>query len=118
MTHNEFENVSLLEVITSNTNDEEYSIPLDISDIINICKDFSNLGYNIQNQIDAILEVGIEEAIKSGSVKQESLPKIRYFLQKIIDNPYFGDAAYQAKECLHLIDTYKYTLKIKDVNVN
>ena len=37
------------------TNEEEYSdIPIDISDIINICKEYNKLGGDIQNQIDYI----------------------------------------------------------------
>lgn len=107
MTHNEFESLSLLEVITSNENEEEYSIPLDISDIISICKDFNNLGWQIQNQVENILEVGVEESIKSGNVRRESLPHIKYFLQRICKNVYFGDAVSQAQNCISLIQKYE-----------
>ena len=88
--------------------DERYSsIPLCINDIISICKDFSHLGFQIQNQIDNILEIGIEEAINNGSVKQISLPHIKFFLCRICDNPYFGDASLRAQDCLTLIKQYE-----------
>lgn len=112
MTLNELDTISLNEVNTS-TEDEEFSIPLDISDIISICKDFNSLGWQVQNQIDSILDVGVEESIKTGQVKQESLPRIKFFLRRICDNAYFGDASSQAQDCLRLIrqfeDKYKVT---------
>ncbi len=108
MTLNEFETLSLVETTTSSDNkDEEYSIPLDISDIISICKDFNSLGWQVQTQIDNILENGVEESIRNGSVKQESLPRIKYFLRRICGNAYFGDAVSQAQDCLLLIKQYE-----------
>jgi hypothetical protein len=89
-----------------NNIDEEYSIPLDISDIITICKEYNTLGYNIQDQVNYILELGVEKSLKLNLVKQESLPHIKEFLRKIFNNPYFGDATLQAKECIYLIDLY------------
>jgi hypothetical protein len=86
--------------------DEEFSIPLDISDIISICREYNKLGSMIQLQVEQILEIGVEEAVKAGAVKQESLPDIKIFLDKICDNPYFGDANLQAKNCLYLIDLF------------
>src|SRR5271157_6352337 len=97
MTLNEFESLSLVETSTSDNKDEEFSIPIDISDIISICKDFNSLGWQVQNQIENILEIGVEESIKSGNVKPESLPRIRYFLHRICNNAYFGDAVSQAQ---------------------
>lgn len=106
MTFNEPKSLVVLSANTSSK--EEYSsIPLDISDIINICKDFNNLGWQIQKQIENILEIGVEESIKSGFVKQESLLHIKFFLQQIYSNPYFGDAAYQAQDCIELIQQYE-----------
>lgn len=86
--------------------EEEFSVPIDITDIIFICKEFNKLGYNIQNQMDSILEFGIEESIKSGQVKQEALPHIEDFLKKVMKNPYFGDATSQANDCIFLIRDY------------
>ena len=86
--------------------EEEYSIPIDISDIINICREFTKLTWQMQNQIDNILEMGVEESIKSGAVQRTSLPHIKSFLMRICDNSYFGDATFQAKETLYLIDFY------------
>ena len=113
MTLTEFETLSLIETKPSDEKDEEYSIPLDISDIINICKDFNSLGWHIQNQIENILEVGLEESIKNGSVEQESLPRIKYFLKRICGNAYFGDAVSQAEDCLELIHQYEDNHKIR-----
>ena len=98
--------LEVLNVITSNDQDEEYSIPLDISDIISICREYNKLGWQIQNQVENILEVGVEESIRSGNVKRESLPHIKSFLQSISRNAYFGDASAQAEECIFLIDSY------------
>lgn len=96
---------------TPNEAKEEFSIPLNISDIISICREFSKLSWKVQSQVENILELGVEEAIKIGIVKQESLPHIKDFLLSICQNPYFGDAILQAEECIFLIDDYydKYT---------
>ncbi len=112
MTLNELDTHGLIEANTQNENDEEFSIPLCIDDIISICKDFNSLGKQVQNQIDNILEIGVEEAIKTGNVQQEYLPHVKFFLQKIIKNPYFGEAASQAQDCLKLIHQYEYKYKI------
>ncbi len=98
---------------TSSTEDnDEYSIPLDISDIISICREYNKLGAQIQNQVEQILEVGVEESIKSGNVKRESLPFIKSFLKTISQNPYFGDAVSQAYDCIKLIKAYEAENKI------
>lgn len=104
---NEFDTLSVVETLTSN-NKDEFSIPLCMNDIISICKDFNNLGWQIQKQIENILEIGLEESIKSNYVKQESLPHIKFFLKQIVNNAYFGDAASQAQDCLELIQQYEY----------
>ena len=85
---------------------EEFSIPLNISDLIIICKEFNKLGYNMQNQIDSILDLGVQESLNTGILKKESIPFIKNFLNTIETNPYFGDASWQAKEALHLLDEY------------
>jgi hypothetical protein len=92
--------------------EEEYSIPLDISDIINICREFNKLGWQIQNQVENILEVGVEEAINNGYVKRHSLPHIKNFLKSICKNPYFGDAISQAEDCICLINEYENSHKL------
>ena len=92
---------------TSLQKDDEFSIPLDISDILNICRAYNQLGWSIQTQVENILEIGVEEAIKVGSVKKESFPHIKAFLRCITDNPYFGDAGSQALDCLGLIKEYE-----------
>ncbi len=116
MTLNEFETLSLIETETKEDKDEEFSIPIDISDIISICKDFNSLGWQIQQQVENILEVGVEESIKSGAVKQESLPHIKYFLRKICDNAYFGDAVAQAQDCIRLIQDYEERHQVRRVS--
>jgi hypothetical protein len=112
MTANQLEVLSLVTSTLNDEKDDEYSIPLDISDIINICREYSKLTWQIRGQIEAILEVGAEEAIRSGEVNKTSLPHIKYFLQRICDNAYFGDAASQAKECIKLIQQYEDKHKI------
>jgi len=113
MTLNEFESLAVIETTTSEEKDDEFSIPLDISDIISICRDFNNLGWQIQQQVENILEVGVEESIKSGNVKKESLPQVKHFLRSICKNAYFGDAVSQAQDCIRLIQDYeeKYQLR-------
>jgi hypothetical protein len=112
MTLNEYETLELIETTTSTDKDEEFSIPLDISDIISICRDYNSLGWQVQNHVENILEVGVEEAIRSGKVKQESLPRVKYFLRRICGNAYFGDAVSQAEDCLKLIHQYEHKHQI------
>jgi hypothetical protein len=81
--------------------------PIDISDILNICKEYSKLGWYIQMHMEYLIENGIEEAVKSGRVDRATLPHIKQFLLKIGNNGYFGDAAEQAQELLALLDYYE-----------
>lgn len=92
---------------TTSDQDDNIDIPIDISDIINICKEYSKLGWQIQKQVEEITEMGIEEAIATGKVKISSLPYIKDFLCSVSDNMYFGDAADQAKECIALIEYFE-----------
>lgn len=94
-------------VVSSEEQEEEYSIPLDISDIISICREYNKLGWQIQNQVENILEVGVDQSIRSGIVKKESLPHIKSFLTSICRNAYFGDAVSQAQDCIALIEEYE-----------
>ena len=116
MTLNEFESHTINDTTTSEEKDDEFSIPLDISDIISICRDFNSLGWQIQQQVENILEVGVEESIKSGNVKKESLPRIKFFLKKICGNAYFGDAVSQADDCIRLIQDYEEKYQIRQVS--
>jgi hypothetical protein len=100
----------------SNTKDDEYSIPLDTSDIIFICREYAKLGWQIQNQIEDILDIGVEEAIKSGTVQKTSLPYIKNFLMQITRNPYFGDAASQSNDCIRLIQQYEENNNIRKIS--
>lgn len=99
--------LTLVSTSTSNDQDDEYSIPLDISDIISICREYNKLGWQIQSQVENILEVGVAESIKNGIVKKESLPHIKSFLLSISKNAYFGDAVSQADDCIQLIQEYE-----------
>lgn len=107
MTAQNLDNLTLINNVAVTDQDEEFSIPLDISDIIAICKEFNKLGWQIQNQIENILDLGVEESIKSGIVNQKSLPFIKSFLSSVSKNAYFGDAVAQAEECIHLISEYE-----------
>lgn len=91
----------------SENTEEEFSIPLDLSDIIFICQEYYKLGWHIQSQIEYILENGVDESVKSGVVKKEALPHIKNFLKQIYDNGYFGDASSQAQDCIELIKQYE-----------
>lgn len=93
---------------TYNTEDE-YNIPLDISDLIHICKEYSLLGQQIQHQVEIILELGVEQAVKAKLVNANALPHIKNFLQQITQNAYFGDATEQAQECISLLEKYQKT---------
>lgn len=103
------DNVKFTSSQTTDKDEENFENPIDISDIINVCKEYSRLGWQIQHQIECITETGIEEAIKSGTVKITSLPLIKHFLQSVSENPLFGDASYQANECIALIENYELT---------
>lgn len=111
MTAHDSKGLELIELVTNETTttiaDDEFSIPLDISDIISICKEYNKLGWQIQDQVESILELGMNESIKSGKVKRESLPFIKQFLQQIVKNAYFGDAVSQAQDCIQLIKGYE-----------
>lgn len=102
------QDVNVLGFLNTTLSDgEEFSSPIDITDIISICKEYNKLGWQIQNQVENIIEFGVEESIKSGFVKQESLPHIREFLIAVSRNPYFGEAILQAQQCVDLILKYE-----------
>lgn len=99
--------LDVLKLASSANQDEEFSIPLCIEDLIKICKEYNRLGWQMQNQVEAILEFGVEESIQAGFVKKESLPHIKSFLKEISRNVYFGDAVSQAHDCIQLIHNYQ-----------
>jgi len=111
MTAHELKTLALTESTPVSDKEEEFSIPLDISDIINICREYTKLGGQIQQQVENILEVGVDESIKSGIVKRESLPHVKSFLRAICGNAYFGDAVSQAHDCIKLIQEYEHKYK-------
>lgn len=87
---------------------EDFIAPIDISDIISICKEFNKLGANMQNQIDNMLELGVEDSVKNGTIKVQSLPHIKQFLNQIRQNVYLGDASDQAEELMAMIELFEY----------
>lgn len=108
MTVNEFQNLTVSDTESSNhEQDEEYNIPIDITDIIAICQEFNRLGWKIQQQVENLLEVGVEESIKTGYVEKESLPLIKSFLNAVSRNAYFGDAVNQSNDCIKIIQQYE-----------
>lgn len=107
MTAHQLKSLTLSEISTATDQEEEFSIPLDISDIINICREYNKLGWQIQQQVENILEVGVEESIKGGKVSRGSLPHIKSFLKAISRNAYFGDAVSQAHDCIKLIQEFE-----------
>lgn len=92
------------------------STPIDISEVISICKEYSTLGFLIQSQIDFIMENGFEEAVKSNKITASTLIHIKDFLNKISHMHYLGDAAIQAEDSIKEIE--KYESKLKRINVN
>jgi len=83
-----------------------YDIPLNVSDILHICNEYSKLGLTIQNQVNYIVEFGLEESIQNKYVKPEYLPYICNFLEKLCENVYFGDAVDQSKEIIFNIKAH------------
>lgn len=110
------QDVKLLEAM--GVGEEEYSIPLDISDIISICREYNKLGWQIQNQVESILDLGVDQAIQAKYVKRESLPHIKSFLRSICQNPYFGDAVDQAQDCIFLIEDHEQQHKALSIQTN
>jgi hypothetical protein len=105
MTAHELKNLVLVST-TPNENNDEYNIPLDITDIISICREFNKLGWQIQSQVENILEIGVEESIKTGKVKQSSLHHIKSFFKAVHNNPYFGDSSLQSQDIIYQIDNF------------
>lgn len=84
--------------------DEYTDIPIDISDIINVCREYNKLGWKIQSQIECLLDNGVDDSIKNGIITKESLPQIKHFLKSISRNAYFGDSCAQSDDLILKID--------------
>lgn len=106
MSVHEFMNLGLISGVNKKQKGDS-SESLNISDIINICREFNKLGYNIQHQVETILELGVEQSIKSGKVKSEAMPHIKQFLSYICENSYFGEASEQAFQCYLMIEEFE-----------
>jgi hypothetical protein len=106
-----FEHIDIAAIQQAATSNDDFSIPLCMDDIISICKDFSQLGNQVQTKIEDMLELGVEEAIGSGKVDQKYLPYVKFFLSKITENPFFGEARDQAQDCLRSIYLFETTHK-------
>jgi hypothetical protein len=117
MSANENIHINLL----NNVNKEKKAEPesLNIYDIINICIEYNKLGYNIQKQVEAILESGVEQSIRNGKITSESIPHIKQFLSYICENSYSSEASEQAFQYYLTIEEFeheypKYFLKHKN----
>lgn len=80
-------------------------IPLHISDITSICKQFSKLSSKSKVTLELILEEGIQ-AINSGKISYAEVFELKEFLVTIKDNPLFGDASQQADLILNEINYF------------
>lgn len=96
-----------MKTIKTNIVPEALNNPLDLSDIMNVCKEYTSLGTNLQYQTQMVLDLGVEEAIKSRAVSIAALPHIRAFLKTIAENSLFGEAAMLATDCLFEIEMFE-----------
>jgi hypothetical protein len=85
---------------------DEIDVPLDLSDILAICQEYSLLGFQLQNCLTNILDNGVEETVNSGKLNLSHIPFLIGFLDILSKNPYFGDAAYQAKQVKVLLQKF------------
>jgi hypothetical protein len=86
--------------------DDEFDIPLDISDILEICQEYNSLGFQLQGNLQNILEEGVEAVIASGKLNRKFIPFIIGFFDKLSKNAYLGDSAYQAKQLVEVLTQY------------
>lgn len=121
MSANENIDINLINNVNKEKNKEKKADPesLNIYDIINICIEYNKLGYNIQKQVKAILESGVEQSIRNGKITSESIPHIKQFLSYICENSYSSEASEQAFQCYLMIEEFeheypKYFLKHKN----
>jgi hypothetical protein len=74
------------------TENDEFDIPLNITDFIEVCKNYSNLG-NYQTYIDQLAEDN-----EAKSVPINVIPGLIRFFDSISNNPYFGDARFASNK--------------------
>jgi hypothetical protein len=76
---------------------DEFSIPLNVTDFLEVCKIYANLGA-YQTYIDQLAEdkqaIGIPVSI---------IPNLIEFFDSISNNPYFGEAASSAKDTSNIL---------------
>lgn len=96
-----------LSLVQPQASDDTFDIPIDINDIIEICKEYSKLGFKIQYQIQNIMEFGVQHCLDNHLIYISSLPLIKDFLNSICANAWFGDACLQANDCIALIEDYE-----------
>lgn len=95
---------------------ETINTPISMFDILSICREFSKLGYQMQQQVETITELGIKDAINSKAVSAAALPHIKFFLQQVIRNPYFGEAVDQAADAVRMIENWQESNPTKLMN--
>jgi len=93
-------------------------VPLDLSDLLTLCKEYSRLGFNLQNQVEILIDCGVETAINQRLIARSSLPHIRAFLKTIEQNALFGDSSLQANELITAIDFYAHKNPIQATTAN
>lgn len=90
-------------IIESNDN-----VAIDITDILTICKQYNILGWNLQGQLEYLIENGVEETVNNGKVSVEMLPYIRDFLKSITERLTNADVVDQAYAIIMMIDYYEF----------
>jgi hypothetical protein len=100
--HNEAQELQLLPI-----EQDTLDIPIDLSDLISLCEAYSQMTRTMQYQANELIELGIDNALKTRAVSASSLPHIKSFLQQIMRNPLFGDAVAQAQEAIWLIEEWQ-----------
>jgi hypothetical protein len=97
----------MLDMSETEAKEEEYDTPICMDDILIVCREYSQLGNQLQHQVEAVMEMGIEEAIATHSVSISALPFVKNFLLTVGSNGYFGDAAEQARACVLMINLFE-----------
>lgn len=83
------------------------SAAVDLTDILEVCKQYTVLGWTIQHQIECLIENGVEEAVNSGKVNSQVLPHVREFLKSITERLINTDVVDQAYAVIMMIDHYE-----------
>jgi hypothetical protein len=88
--------------------DPSSDIPLDLSDLLTVCREYTKLGLNLQHQVEILIEYGVDTAINQRLVSRSALPHIRAFLKVIGSSWVFGDSSLQASDLIDAIDCYQH----------